>query len=69
VGSDGIGTPGKAAEKMDHLNGALEVLGEDFWPEGLEVNWPSVATLMQYAKEQGLINRLFTREKLFAPTL
>ena len=39
----------------------------DFWPEGLEANWPNVATLMQYAKEQGLIDRLFTREELFAP--
>jgi len=27
----------------------LEVLGEDFWPEGLEANWPNVATLMRYA--------------------
>jgi 4,5-dihydroxyphthalate decarboxylase len=45
----------------------LEVLGEDYWPEGLEANWSSVATLMQYAKEQGLIDRLLTREELFAP--
>jgi 4,5-dihydroxyphthalate decarboxylase len=45
----------------------LEVLGEDFWPEGLEANWLNVAALMQYAKEQGLIDRLFTREELFAP--
>jgi hypothetical protein len=43
------------------------VLGEDFWPEGLEANWLNVATLMQCAKEQGLIDRLFTREELFAP--
>jgi 4,5-dihydroxyphthalate decarboxylase len=45
----------------------LEVLGEDFWPEGLEPNWPNVATLIRYAKEQGLIDRLFTQEELFAP--
>ena len=45
----------------------LEVFGEDFWPEGLEVNWPNVATLMQYAREQGLIDRLLPREELFAP--
>jgi 4,5-dihydroxyphthalate decarboxylase len=46
----------------------LEVFGQDFWPEGLEVNWPNVATLMQYVKEQGLIDRLLPREELFAPT-
>ena len=45
----------------------LEVLGEDFWPEGLEPNWPAVSVLMQYAKEQGLIDRVFTPEELFAP--
>jgi 4,5-dihydroxyphthalate decarboxylase len=44
----------------------LEVLGEDFWPEGLQRNWPTVAVLMQYAREQGLIDRLFAPEELFA---
>ena len=46
----------------------LEVLGEDFWPEGLEANWPNVNTLIGYAKEQGLIDRLLAPEELFAPT-
>jgi 4,5-dihydroxyphthalate decarboxylase len=45
----------------------LAVFGEDFWPEGLAANWKNVATLMQYAKEQGLITELMTAEELFAP--
>ncbi|MFL9824048.1 ABC transporter substrate-binding protein [Rhodoplanes sp. SY1] len=50
------------------LEETIAVFGEDFWPEGLDANWPSVAMLMQYAKEQGLIDRLFTPEELFAPS-
>ncbi|MFD2184869.1 ABC transporter substrate-binding protein [Rhodoplanes azumiensis] len=50
------------------LEETIAVFGEDFWPEGLEANWPSVAMLMGFAKEQGLIDRLFTPEELFAPS-
>ncbi|MBK5960424.1 hypothetical protein CCR97_19810 [Rhodoplanes elegans] len=50
------------------LEETIAVFGEDFWPEGLDANWPSVAMLMQYAREQGLIDRLFTPEELFAPS-
>jgi len=42
------------------------VLGEDFWPEGMGANWPNVATLMEYAREQGLIDRLFAEEDEYA---
>lgn len=50
------------------LEETVAVFGEDFWPEGLDANWPSVAMLMRFAKEQGLIDRLFAPEELFAPS-
>jgi 4,5-dihydroxyphthalate decarboxylase len=53
---------------LEAIEETIEVLGKDFWPEGLEPNWPSVAMLMGYAREQGLIDRLFTPEELFAPS-
>jgi 4,5-dihydroxyphthalate decarboxylase len=49
------------------LEETIEVFGEDFWPEGLAANWRNVETLMGYTKEQGLIDRLFKPEELFAP--
>lgn len=44
-----------------------EILGEDFWPYGLEPNRHVLETLVQYAHEQGLIKRKFDLESLFAP--
>jgi 4,5-dihydroxyphthalate decarboxylase len=49
------------------LEETLEAFGDDIWPEGFEANWPAVETLMRYAREQGLIDRLFKPEELFAP--
>ncbi len=49
------------------LEETLEVFGDDFFPEGLEANWPAVEQLMRYAREQGLIDRMFSPEELFAP--
>lgn len=53
---------------MPALEETLEVFGEDFWPEGFEANWPAVDALMRLAKDQGLIDRLFEPEELFAPS-
>lgn len=49
------------------LEETIATFGEDFWPEGFEPNWPAVEILMKYAYEQGLIDRLFAPEELFAP--
>jgi 4,5-dihydroxyphthalate decarboxylase len=49
------------------LEETIEVFGDDFWPEGLEANWRNVETLMGFAKEQGLISRIYQPEELFAP--
>jgi hypothetical protein len=44
---------------LSALEETLEAFGSDIWPEGFEANWPAVETLMRYASEQGLIDRLF----------
>jgi hypothetical protein len=40
---------------------------QHIWPEGFDANWPAVETLMRYTRDQGLIDRLFKPEELFAP--
>jgi len=49
------------------LEETIETFGRDFWPEGVAENWKNVEALMTFAKEQGLIDRLFKPEELFAP--
>jgi len=44
-----------------------EILGEDFWPYGLEPNRHVLETLTQYAHEQGLIKKKPDLKSLFAP--
>lgn len=43
------------------------VLGDDWWPYGIEKNRRTVEALCQYSYEQGLSARLVTMEELFAP--
>ena len=43
------------------------ILGEDFWPYGIEPNRPTLEALVQYSHEQGLAVRLVKLEELFAP--
>lgn len=49
------------------LEETIDTFGDNFWPEGFDANWKNVETLMTFAKEQGLIDRLFKPEELFAP--
>ncbi|MBI2985203.1 MAG: ABC transporter substrate-binding protein [Deltaproteobacteria bacterium] len=44
-----------------------EILGEDFWPYGLEPNRHVLETLVQFAREQGLIKKKVDLKSLFAP--
>ena len=44
------------------------VLGEDFWPYGLEVNSKEVETLIRYSHEQGLTEPGLDPQDLFAET-
>lgn len=39
----------------------------DCWPYGLEANRPTLETMVQYAHEQGLIERKVAMDELFAP--
>lgn len=43
------------------------ILGEDFWPYGIEPNRPTLEALVQYSHEQGLAVRPMKLEELFAP--
>jgi 4,5-dihydroxyphthalate decarboxylase len=55
--------PGLIAE----LEEARDLMGDDFWPDGLEPNRHVLATLMGYAQEQGLLERPLELDSLFAP--
>lgn len=55
--------PGLVAE----LEEARDLMGEDFWPYGLEPNRHVLQTLMDYAREQGLLEKPLELHSLFAP--
>jgi 4,5-dihydroxyphthalate decarboxylase len=42
------------------------LMGQDFWPYGLDANRKTIATFLRYSHEQGLSPRLFEPEELFA---
>ena len=44
------------------------IIGEDWYPYGIEVNRPSIGALLQYAYEHGLTERQLGIEELFAPS-
>ena len=46
-----------------------ELMGEDFWPYGIEPNRREIETLCQYVAEQGLAPRVPAIDELFAPNV
>ncbi|MGH3758324.1 ABC transporter substrate-binding protein [Actinophytocola sp.] len=52
----------------DFLAEVRAVLGEDFWPYGVEPNRHDLATLIRYGEEQGLLARPLSVDELFAPS-
>lgn len=44
-----------------------EILGQDYWPYGLEANVAVLDTFLRYAREQGLTDREISTADLFAP--
>jgi 4,5-dihydroxyphthalate decarboxylase len=44
---------------------AQEVLGEDFWPYGIEANRRTLEAFLQYCGEQGVTHRTLSVEELF----
>jgi 4,5-dihydroxyphthalate decarboxylase len=51
----------------DTANTSRSVLGEDFWPYGIEANRTTLDAFAQYAFEQGVCQRKVPVEELFAP--
>jgi 4,5-dihydroxyphthalate decarboxylase len=45
------------------------VLGNDWWPYGIEANRKALETLLRYHFEQGITGRLFRIEDIFVPEL
>jgi len=50
-----------------HVEETRAVMGDDYWPYGLEPNRRTLATFLRYHHEQGLSKRLLQPEELFAP--
>jgi 4,5-dihydroxyphthalate decarboxylase len=50
-----------------HVEEARALLGEDWWPYGVEVNRHVLETFLRYHHEQGLSKRRLAPEELFAP--
>ena len=44
-----------------------QLLGEDFWPYGVEPNRRTLEAMARYSYEQGLATRLMTVDEMFAP--
>jgi 4,5-dihydroxyphthalate decarboxylase len=45
------------------------VLGDDWWPYGIARNRAAIDAVLRYHHEQGLTNRRFTVEEVFASNL
>ena len=50
------------------LEETRDLMGENFWPYGIEPNQKSLETLFRYSHEQGLSSRELTIEELFHPS-
>jgi 4,5-dihydroxyphthalate decarboxylase len=46
---------------------AIQEMGDDYWPYGLERNRETLQTFLRYSYEQGLSKHLLKPEDLFAP--
>jgi 4,5-dihydroxyphthalate decarboxylase len=44
------------------------LMGQDYWPYGVEPNRATIETLMRYSREQGLAEKSLPIEDLFAPS-
>lgn len=50
-----------------HVEDAIDLMGDDFWPYGLNRNRAVLNTFLRYHKEQGLSDGSITPESMFAP--
>ena len=51
----------------DHVRRWKALVGEDFWPYGIEPNRATLEAFTQYAFEQGVSRRKLSADELFAP--
>ncbi|HXP93142.1 MAG TPA: ABC transporter substrate-binding protein [Candidatus Binatia bacterium] len=52
---------------VENAEEVRRLMGEDFWPYGLERNRKTLETFARYSHEQGLSPRMYAPEDLFAP--
>ncbi len=45
-----------------------ELMGDDYWPYGIESNRDTLTALLQYTHEQGLTERIISPEEMFHPS-
>lgn len=50
----------------DELDSTRELMGDDFWPYGVEANRDTLETMIEFSYEQGLIDTEFDVTDLFA---
>jgi 4,5-dihydroxyphthalate decarboxylase len=51
----------------EEIESVRQLMGEDWWPYGLEPNRKTLETFLRYAAAQGIATRPLTVEELFAP--
>jgi 4,5-dihydroxyphthalate decarboxylase len=52
----------------EHAYDTIAIMGQDFWPYGLEANRHTLETFVRYMYEQGLIEQKIPVDDLFAPS-
>jgi 4,5-dihydroxyphthalate decarboxylase len=52
---------------VHHVDHTRKVMGDDWWPYGIEKNRKTIEALCQYSFEQSISARLMTIEEIFAP--
>jgi 4,5-dihydroxyphthalate decarboxylase len=50
------------------LEDTRRILGDDYWPYGVEPNRPALEALVRYSHAQGLAERLLSVDELFVPS-
>jgi 4,5-dihydroxyphthalate decarboxylase len=51
---------------VDHYNETRRIMGDDYWPYGLQENLKTLETFTRYSYQQGLSSRKVAPEELFA---
>lgn len=52
---------------LDEVDRTKKILGDDFWPYGLDANEDTLSTFLRYSHDQGLAARKLQPADLFAP--